>query len=390
MTSLVGVFFVFDAGYVRAMANEKGFIPSEFRNQVIFLILSLGVTTAASRFRPDFWRRFAIPIWTTIFVMVVAVEYIGVTQNGARRWLGVGQASLQPAEFAKLGATLYLSAVFATRKAWPQNMPKRTVAQWIDTVAPIKLRRAFPAIWVFGAAFFIEKEPDLGTAAVVIATAVAMFGPGGVTLKSRLATIAILVLGAGIMVKKEPYRMERITNHVHRWEARNADDVGFQTIQSEAAMASGGVFGVGIGNGRAKHILPATTTDFVMATIGEETGLFGSLCVLGLIGAIVARLVYLANRLEDRFGSLVLVGVASWIGIQACVNVMMANGFLPAIGIPLPFISSGGSSLIALWLALGVCQSISAPRPKPATTEEEAVASDRDRWGNGRAHLSRA
>ena len=154
-------------------------------------------------------------------------------------------------------------------------------------------------------------------------------------------------------------------------------------------MASGGLFGVGIGNGRAKHILPATTTDFIMATIGEEVGLVGSLFVLSIIGAIVWRLKWLASRATDRFASLVLFGTAAWIGIQACVNVMMANGFLPAIGIPLPFISSGGSSLVALWMALGLCQSVLAPQPEPVV-EEEARETDRNRRRHGRARLSRA
>ena len=121
-------------------------------------------------------------------------------------------------------------------------------------------------------------------------------------------------------------------------------------------MADGGVAGVGIGRGRAKYFLPATTTDFILATIAEETGLWGSLGVLALLGAITGRLVWLARKARSEFGGLVLYGIAAWFGIQTCTNFMMANGFLPAIGIPLPFFSSGGSSLLSLWAAVGVAQ----------------------------------
>jgi cell division protein FtsW len=161
------------------------------------------------------------------------------------------------------------------------------------------------------------------------------------------------------------------------------DDLGYQTVQSEAGMAAGSLVGVGIGAGRAKHVMPAATTDFIMATISEETGLLGSLVVIGVIGLIVSRLWSLSRRSEDQFSSLVLGGTAAWIGIQTTVNVMMANGMLPAIGIPLPFISSGGSSLVALWAALGICQVV-APERVPVEARDEART---DGWRDRRTYL---
>ena len=124
-----------------------------------------------------------------------------------------------------------------------------------------------------------------------------------------------------------------------------------------------------------------------MATVGEEFGLLGSVGVLGLLGALVARLIWLANRAPTRFGMLFLGGVAAWLAVQSATNVMMANGTAPAIGIPLPFISSGGSSLIALWMAIGLCQAVMRPVP---VAREAVVETDRDRWRHGRTHLSRA
>jgi cell division protein FtsW len=388
--TVIGMLFIYDAGYARALAMEMGPIPPEFRMQVIFMVPSLIGAALVARIRPEMWKKGSKLVWVASLLLLIAVEVAGTEMNGAKRWIKIGPIPFQPAEFAKIATIVYLAGAFADRKAWPKNMPKRTFAQWMDSVAPAKLMRALPAIWVLFAVALIEHEPDLGTAAVVAATAFAMFPAGGVTWKSIVAAIGISAVGAGAMVIKQPYRMERITNHVHRWENGNADDIGFQTVQSEAAMASGGLFGVGIGNGRAKHILPATTTDFIMATIGEEVGLVGSLFVLSLIGGIVWRLKWLAAKATDRFASLILFGTAAWIGIQTCVNVMMANGFLPAIGIPLPFISSGGSSLVALWIALGLCQSVLAPQPEPVPEEEKPREVNRNRRRHGRTRLSRA
>jgi cell division protein FtsW len=212
-------------------------------------------------------------------------------------------------------------------------------------------------------AFKIEREPDLGTAAVILSIMMILFWLGGVSSKSmKILVVFGMIATVGLMVL-EPYRLDRITNHYHRWDEKNVDDIGFQTTQSETAMAGGGLAGVGIGAGRAKHIIPAPTTDFVMATIGEEFGLIGSLITILVMGALVFRLIYLSRTVHSETAKLILLGVAAWLGVQSCVNVIMANGTAPAIGIPFPFISSGGSSLIALWIAMGVCQAcvINAP-----------------------------
>jgi cell division protein FtsW len=294
---------------------------------------------------------------------------------------------VQPSEFAKLATIVFLASLLADRKAWPTGMkPRKNAIHWLDTILVPKLVRTLPGIGVLISILLIEHGKDLGTAAVVAVIAFVMFIMAGVSRKSLVFGVVLAICGCVLMVMKEPYRMDRVTNHLQRWSRQNVDDVGYQTVQSELGMAAGGVLGVGIGNGRTKHVLPATTTDFIMATVGEEFGLLGSLFVLAAVGSIVWRMFYLAQRVKSRYAMLVLGGVAVWFGFQACVNVMMANGFLPAIGIPLPFISSGGSSLIALWLAIGVCQSSLAPSP----AKEEAVAPSSHRWRDGRTHLSSA
>ncbi|HWD38668.1 MAG TPA: FtsW/RodA/SpoVE family cell cycle protein [Fimbriimonas sp.] len=382
LATALGLFFIFDAGYPRSIGLNRGMWPPEFKNQLTFLVPSLIACMLCARVRPETWQKVSKPIWLVVLAMLGLIFKLGVEMNGAKRWLGVGPALIQPAELAKLAAVLYLAGVFAERKPWPANLkPRRDWVHWMDTIAIPKLRRAFPGILILFAAVLIDKEPDLGTAAVMAVAAFALFIPGGVSKKSLIAAVLVAVCGSWALVKQEPYRLERIRNHIERWRPDNVDDTSYQTVQSELAMASGGLFGVGVGNGRAKHVIPATTTDFILATIAEEFGLVGALGVLAVLAAIVWRLLRLSAKAPTKFGRLVLFGFASWFGIQACVNVMMANGFLPAIGIPLPFISSGGSSLLTLWCAVGVAQSV-CRAPSPAKEKQAA------RPASGRAVVS--
>lgn len=386
----VGMLFIFDAGYARSMRDGRGMIPREFLMQVPFLVAGIGVAWFIGRISQIKLKKWSIGIFLLGMLSLIAVEIpgIGVEMSGAHRWIGFGSFLLQPAEFFKIAAIIYLAGVFADRKAWPSKMPH--FSNWaakLDALAVPKLKRCLPALWVLLGVFLIEKEPDLGTAAVVAVTAFVMFILGGVSRSTLIVGALLAAGGTWFMVKAQPYRMERIENHAHRWEPKNVDDVGYQTVQSELAQATGGWIGVGVGAGRAKHVIPATTTDFIMATVAEEFGLFGSVAVLGLLGGLVGRLLWLANRAHTKFAMLVLGGVAAWIGVQTCTNVMMANGFVPAIGIPLPFISSGGSSLIALWMAMGLCQAVLRPVP---VAKEAVVEADRDRGRYGRTHLSRA
>jgi len=382
--SLVGVFFIFDAGYARALMKDHVVFNAECKQQVLLFIPAILISVFASKVTPAFWKKFGAWIWGLTFIALLAVEKFGHELNGAKRWI----FGVQPAEFAKVALVLYLAAIFANRPAWPTKWPRfKDWGHWADTVLVLKLKRILPALTVLVVCLLIEREKDLGTAAVIAATSFVMFFIGKVSRKSILAIVLIAVGGAVFMVEKQPYRLDRITNHTRRWDKDNVDDTSYQTVQSEFAISTGGLFGVGIGNGRAKHVLPATTTDFIMATVGEETGLVGSMFILALLGAVVWRLFHLSRKTNDAYSKLVLMGIGSWIGIQACVNVMMANGFLPAIGIPLPFISSGGSSLIALWLAVGVCQSVLVPVTE---NKEAAVAVNRNRWGHRRTRLSGA
>ncbi len=372
--SVMGLFFVFDAGYARSIGSAEGsLIPKEFRNQAILFVPALIAGFCCGRIKAPAWMAASKWIFLVVILLLFAVTKFGVRENNAQRWLGVGPIVIQPAEFAKLAAVMYLASAFATRKPLPQIKRGKGLAYWLDNAAVPRVARYFPGLMILVVAALIDREKDLGTAGVIAATAFLMFLPSGVNWKSMLVAVVLCIAGGWVLVRQEPYRLERITNHVNRWSPSNVDDDSFQTVQSELAMASGGLFGVGIGNGRAKQVIPATTTDFVLATVGEEFGLFGVLLVLAVLGGLVWRLIFQATRSTSKFTALVLYGVGAWIGIQTCVNVSMANGFLPAIGIPLPFISSGGSSLISLWCAIGIAEAaIGASLMRKPTAEAGA------------------
>lgn len=386
LATIIGATVILDAGYARSMAQGAGPIPREFVSQLMFIGIAAFCALAARLLRLEVVRALASPIFWLSFLALIAVEVFGTSMNGAQRWLTFGKVSVQPAELAKVTVIFYLAAALAQKPKPASGRPPRNWAEWLDKVLVPLIVRARPLLFVLAAVLLIEREPDLGTAAVIFFTAVAMLFIGGVSKRSLAMLAAVSLIGITVMTISEPYRLRRIVEHSQRWDQLVRDEGGYQTVQSETAMAGGGAFGVGIGAGRAKHLMPAATTDFILATIGEEFGLVGVLLVLGVLTALTLRLFEHARRATSRFAGLVLGGTAIWIGIQTCTNVLMANGTLPPIGIPLPFISSGGSSLVALWIALGVCQVAIAHRG----TKEGSPAPDRNGWRHRRARLSGA
>lgn len=392
LATTIGIFMVCDAGYARSVQSGAGLIPREFRNQLMFACLGLLAFWLCMCVSAKRWRSWAIPLFgiNVAFLVLVLIPVIGIEMNGSRRWLGIAPWMVQPAEWAKLAVILMIAATMADRLPWrPYRGTIENWGHWMDAVAVPFMRRATPLVWALIAALLIELEPDLGTAAVVVGVAFWMCLMAGVRARWLVALVLMSVVAVGLLLLKEPYRLERFTSHAHRWEVSQVDSIGYQTTQSETAMASGGAFGVGVGAGRAKHVIPAPTSDFIMATVAEEFGLLGASVVLVLLGAMTWRLFFLAGRAPSAFRRLVLAGVGTWIGLQSAVNLLMASGAAPPIGIPLPFISSGGSSLVALWMAMGICQAV-ARHGVGHKLEEESVAVDRDRWRHGRPRLSRA
>ncbi|MBS1721862.1 MAG: FtsW/RodA/SpoVE family cell cycle protein [Armatimonadetes bacterium] len=385
-STIVGLLAIYDAGYARAAADGM-VVPREFRSQLLASIVAVIGALGCWMVSKRNWRSLAWLGYGLTVVGLVVVKLIGTEINGAKRWIDLKVFTVQPAEFAKLFVILVLAAILAGRKQAPK--PPRRPTHWaenLDWVWMPRIKRSWPLLLVLLAVGLIVIEPDLATGMVIVVVTGAMLFLGGVSRGSLVTLGVCCAVVVTLLVVEEPYRMERILHHGDRWSSDNIESIGYQTTQSEAAMANGGAFGLGLGEGRAKHTLPAPTTDFVLTTIAEETGLVGALAVLALMGGATWRLMVLARSADDRFGKLVLGGVASWIGVQACTNVVMANGFAPPIGVPMPFVSYGGSSLLALWMALGVCQSVLRPAAQEVTDE----ASSRDGRWHRRPRVSRA
>lgn len=369
--SILGLVFILDAGYAQSMKAGQ-LIPKPFITQIFMLAAGVGGFFVVRRVNPDKLKKWAPWIMGIGFISLIMVELVGISQNGAKRWLGVDAIKLQPAEFMKVAAIIYLAYALATKKPWQSTWEKRKKTNgWVNQVLVPKLDRLWPAFVILVAMAFVEHEKDLGTACVILATSVCLFLSAPVTRKSVAIIGLVITIGLGAFVWKEPYRVKRFLVHPHRWEREYINDETYQPINSELAMVSGKLVGVGFGSGRAKYLLPATTSDYIMATVGEECGLWGPAICLLLVGGISFKLLLLAKQVKDRFRSLVLSGTAWWLAIQACTNLMMANATLPSIGIPFPFISAGGSSLIAIWLALGICDRLAmAPEPKSVLATE--------------------
>lgn len=385
LASLIGIAAIWDSATYRAAASGELF-PADVWKQVIFLGVGVMFAIALSRTSEKVWRNVAWPLLILSVVGLLAVKFtpLGHTVSGGERWLRFAGITIQPSEFAKIAVIVYFAGVLAFRKV--VELPKSaSLGERLDNKFVPGLKLGFAFLLVMGIAFMIERQPDLDTAMVIVLTAFGIMFSSGMRATRLLMLVGIVGILAFGAVSMTGFRLERFTTHANRWAPENINDSGFQPTQSEAAMAAGGIFGQGLGEGVAKERLPAPTTDFILTTISEELGLIGSLAVLLLLGLIVWRLLAL-SRGQSLYGRLILVGTAVWVGAQTCVNYMMASALLPPIGIPLPFISAGGSSLLALWLMLGISQGAL----NGAQEKEEKPEARRNRRRNRRSRLSRA
>ncbi|MFZ3588087.1 FtsW/RodA/SpoVE family cell cycle protein [Bacillus sp. DJP31] len=282
-------------------------------------------------------------------IVILALVYmIGTTANNAQSWISIGGFGLQPGEFVKIGVIVYLAAIFSKKQAYINEFGTAVLPPLIFTVI------------IFSLVFF---QPDLGTAVLIAMIAVVLTLCSGMNMKNVIKLlamgailIAILIPSATIILSDE--QLSRIGAAYDPFA--DPEDSGMQLINSYIAIGSGGVTGLGLGNSVQKSgYLPESHTDFIMAIISEELGIFGVGFVLLLLSFIVLKGFILARKCEDPFGSLLAIGISSMIGIQAFVNLGALTGLLPVTGVPLPFVSFGGSSLLALMASMGVLLNIS-------------------------------
>jgi cell division protein FtsW len=310
------------------------------KRYLIFGAIGLAALHFLSRYGLKYVRNFTPLLLAGSFFLTLAVMVpgVGISVNGARRWLGAGPVQFQPSELLKVSLVLYAAQLLATQ-------PKRMGA--MKTLAK-------PLLIVIGAAcLLLLKEPDMGTAIVVCLAMGALFIAAGVPTKHLLTITGTLILLALVFAIAAPYRRARLMSFIHPWH--DASGAGFQTVQSMIAIGSGGFFGVGLGESVQKiFYLPEAHTDMILAIIGEELGIFGVTAVAALYGMIAYAGLRTAKLARERYAKLLAVGVTAVVLCQAILNFFAVLGLAPLTGVPLPFISYGNSNLVVLLGAMGL------------------------------------
>jgi cell division protein FtsW len=343
--STIGLMMVLSASSVEAFRSHGGAWVFFLRQLVWVAIGALALLATAS---VDYrrWRRLVVPLTVSSFVLLVAVLLpgVGVTVSGSTRWLDLGPLRVQPSELAKLAVLLFAADLVA----------RRAEGGWVHDA-----RTTLRPVLVTGGilAGLVLCQPDMGTAMVIVLIVVVALFVGGVPLTQMSALTVVTAVSAVVLGLGAGYRRARMMSFLRPFE--DFSNTGYQLSQSLVAFGTGSVAGVGLGAGRAKWgFLPNAHTDFIFAIIGEELGLLGSLFVLGLFAAFAAVGVRTALRAPDRFGTIVAAGVTAWVAGQAVVNMGAVTGMLPVTGVPLPFVSFGGSALVVTMAAVGILVNI--------------------------------
>ncbi len=290
-------------------------------------------------------RKWAKPLMIASFVMLalVLIPGVGTSSFGARRWFKLGPISFQPSEFAKLSIMIY-TADFLARK-------QGKITKFVQGFLPL-------LIIMGSVCLLIVKQPDLGSSVLIASIVFIMMYVAGTRLMYLGGLVAMAVPLLVYLVLSEPYRMRRIIAFLDPW--KDSQGVGFQLSQSQIALGSGGVFGVGLGQSMQKlFYLPAAHTDFILSIIGEELGLIGTIVTVFLFMALIWQGARITKRTTDPFGYFLALGIVSMIGLQAVVNIGVSIGAFPTKGLPLPFISYGGSALVFHMVSIGLLLNIS-------------------------------
>ena len=374
-----GAVMVYSASSAESLLSGSGDASYYLKRYVLFGLMGLVLLHLASRHGLRVVRALTPLLLMSSFALTVAVMLpgVGVTVNGATRWLGAGPLQFQPSELLKVSLVLYAAQLLAAR---PEST--RTVA----TLAK-------PLLLVVGAAgALLMKQPDMGTTMVICFSIGALLVAAGTPIRNLVLIGGVLVFLATVLAIAEPYRRERLFSFLDPFA--DAGDSGFQAVQALTAIGSGGFFGVGLGESVQKiFYLPEAHTDMILAIIGEELGLFGILGLIGLYGMIGYAGLRVAKLARDRYSKLLAAGITSLILCQATLNFFAVLGMMPLTGVPLPFISYGASNLVVLMGAMGLLLNVAATggraqragRPERADrTELRAIdgggdANDRDR-----------
>jgi cell division protein FtsW len=361
-----GLVMVYSATSASA-ALGNGDPMSFLKRQAVYALAGVVFMTLAARFDYHRLRYLAPPLVLVALVLCAAVLVLGPAINGARRWFVVGPASFQPSELAKLALCLFAATYLARRR------PPRTFGEIMKPLGALTLLFAG----------LIVVEPDLGTTITLCGMMLSILLVAGVRVR-LLAGAAVLAVALGLVaIWIEPYRRARVFSFLDPWS--DAQGAGFQIVQATIGIGSGGFTGAGLGEGVGKvSYLPEAHTDMIFAVIGEELGLVGATLVISAFALLAVAGFRIATRCQDPFGKLLAAGITALVCGQAAINLAAALGIAPLTGIPLPFVSYGGSSLVVLLTGMGVLLNI-------AVNGRVETASVRDRGRrDGRARPTRA
>jgi cell division protein FtsW len=340
----VGVVMVYSASAIVA-ADRFGDPYFFLKKQLVWALLGWGALWLALRVDYRRLERWSLPllVLTIGLLVLVLIPSVGHAINGTRRWIRVGPVSFQPAELAKLALVGFLATFLSHR-------PDRLHDFWRGLAPPLGVAGTL--------ALLVVLQPDLGNCVTLVALTFALLFLAGSRLQHLSLVLATALPLVVVAVLAAPYRLRRVTAFVDPWQDPRGS--GFQIIQSWLALGAGGLFGRGIGGSRQKlFYLPEAHTDFIFAIIGEELGFVGASAVLALFVVLVWRGLRVGLRAPDPFGAYLALGLTALLASQTLVNLGVVTGLLPTKGLPLPFISFGGSALVVTMLATGVLLNIS-------------------------------
>ena len=343
LLTAIGVIEVFSASSVYAFTTyDNSFWFLE--RQGIYAAIGIGALLVTARMRYAAWRRLSGPLLlVSVALLLLALHpTAGSSVYGASRWIGLGPFTLQPSEIAKLSLVAFTATVLTRKEGKLDN--------WIHLALPLG-----PVVLMVAAIVMLQR--DLGTTIVIVGSVLMMLFVAGARMRHLVITGVITLGGLAYLIFGEAYRRARFFSFFDPW--KDPLNSGYQLIQGLIALGSGGWFGVGLGASRQKWAyLPNAHTDFIFAVLGEEMGLIGEFVVLIAFGVMIYAGIRIAVRAPDTFGRLLAAGITSWIGLQAIVNLGAVTGLLPITGVPLPFVSFGGTALIVTLGAVGVLASI--------------------------------
>jgi cell division protein FtsW len=337
---------------------------SDFKKQVLGAAIGLPLMWAAARSSPRLFRAFAYPLLAVAIVGLglTLIHGVGVSQNGAARWITIGGQQIQPSEIAKLALVVWGADLLARKDRLGQ------LADWRHMLVPLMPGTAVLCLLVM-------TGDDLGTTFILLVIFLALLWVIGTPGRVFGGMLILMALAMMLMIVSAKYRLGRLVGFFD--QQSSGMGANWQGTQGKYALGSGGVFGVGLGAGRQKWgYVPESTSDFIFAIIGEELGLVGTLCVTVLYGGLAIAGLRIARRVPDLFARLGATGITAWIVIQAVVNIGAVIGVLPITGVPLPLVSAGLSSLLSTLVALGMLMSFARLEPGA----QEALAARGPGW----------